>query len=120
VIFVVFGIVGWPSQAQQDQVYNAIDSGKVGRAQFMPGLNQVQPVGNSDFGNYFRVEFTANTDADATWQQIKTYLAANPPVAGSRIRRLNCSWDVADPTQQACTIVQELSWRADGSVQTRP
>jgi hypothetical protein len=109
-IFVVFGLVGWNAQAQQDQIYNALESGKVGKAQFTAGTNDRTSVANAPYGNHFRVEFTASTDADATWQQIKAYLATNTPVPGSRVRRLDCSWDATDPSLQACTVVEALTW----------
>jgi hypothetical protein len=117
-VSVVFGMVGWTTKQQQDDVWNAVDSGKAGKAQFTPGENDKTPVGDSPFGNIFRVELSAATDADATWQQLKSYLAAHPPVHGSRIRRLECSWD--DANVQVCSIVQELIWQLDGSVTTRP
>lgn len=119
-IFVCVGLLGWNAQQQQDDIYNAIDSGKVGKTQFTAGENFKTSVADAPFGNHFRVEFMANTDADSTWQQIKNYLAANKPVPGSRVRRLDCSWDAVDPTTQVCTVVQELFWQADGSVRTRP
>lgn len=109
-IAVVFGILGWTKQNQQNQLFNAVDSGQVGKTQFTAGMNETTPVGNSPFGNYFRIEFLDGTDADAVWAQIKTYLANNPPVAGSRIRRLDCTWDESDPTLQLCAVVEQLTW----------
>jgi hypothetical protein len=120
-IMVVFGIIGWTTQAQQDDVFNAIDSGQVGKIQFDAAENDKSAVGGYPFGNHFRVSFPNDaTNADSIWQSLKNYLGVHSPVPGSRIRRLNCTWDLIDPNQQNCVVVQELLWLPDGSVLTRP